>query len=70
MFDLFQHGHKPFGGEWWRLQRLERLFDRWTTLVDKGVWMVGPDGVKGTVEMFDDANTAEGWQHYWISSDW
>lgn len=23
---LFQHGHKPFGGEWWRPQRLERLF--------------------------------------------
>lgn len=68
--DLFQHGHKPFGGEWWRPQRLERLFDCWTTLVETGVWTVGPDGVEGTVDGFDDANTAAGWRHYWISPDW
>lgn len=24
--ELFQHGFKPFGGEWWRAQRLESLF--------------------------------------------
>lgn len=70
VFDLFQHGHKSFGGEWWRPQRLERLLDRWTTLVEAGVWKVGPDGVEGTLETFDDANTAAGWQHYWISPDW
>lgn len=70
MVDLFQQGHKPFGGEWWRAQRLERLFDCWTTLVETGIWTVGPDGVEGTVEVFDDANTAAGWRHYWISPDW
>lgn len=68
--DLFQHGHKPFGGEWWRPQRLERLFDRWTTLVEARVWTVGSDGVEGTVEIFEDANTEAGWRHYWISPDW
>lgn len=70
VFDLFQHGHKDFGGEWWRPQRLERLFDQWRKLVETGVWTVGPDGVEGTVDTFDDANTAMGWHHYWISPDW
>ncbi|KAL7942080.1 hypothetical protein V8C42DRAFT_355182 [Trichoderma barbatum] len=27
--DLFQHGYKPFGGDYYRPQRLERLFDCW-----------------------------------------
>jgi hypothetical protein len=27
--DLSQHGYKPFGGEWWLAQRLERLLDHW-----------------------------------------
>lgn len=69
---LFQHGHKPFGGEWWRPQRLERLLGQWATLVETGVWTVGPDGVDGTVDTFvDGANAAAGgWRHYWISPDW
>lgn len=35
--ELFQHGFKPFGGEWWRAQRLEALFDHWRYLVETGV---------------------------------
>lgn len=67
---LFQHGHKPFGGEWWRAQRLERLFGRWRELVEMGVWTVGPQGVEGSVDMFQDAETAAGWRNYWLSPDW
>ncbi|KAK0630503.1 hypothetical protein B0T17DRAFT_598686 [Bombardia bombarda] len=45
--DLFQHGFKPFGGEWWRAQPLERLLIRWRELVQDGVWTVGAEGVEG-----------------------
>lgn len=55
--DLFQHGFKPFGGEWWRAQRLEVLFDHWNCLVRTGVWTVGHDGVQGSIDVFRDAGT-------------
>ncbi|ROV90899.1 hypothetical protein VMCG_09974 [Cytospora schulzeri] len=67
---LFQHGYKPFGGEWWRAQRLERLFVRWRELVETGVWPVGSDGVAGSIDTFRDADTASGWANYWIHPDW
>ncbi|KAI0121597.1 hypothetical protein BJ170DRAFT_643460 [Xylariales sp. AK1849] len=53
--ELFQHGHKPFGGEWWRAQRLERLFDRWADLVNDRIWTIGPNGVEGTIDTFREA---------------
>ncbi|KAI2622558.1 hypothetical protein GGR54DRAFT_599025 [Hypoxylon sp. NC1633] len=67
--DLFQHGHKPFGGEWWRAQRLERLFDRWRELVESGVWRVGSQGVEGTIDTFKDADTGR-WRDYIIEPTW
>ncbi|KAJ6103890.1 hypothetical protein N7486_004112 [Penicillium sp. IBT 16267x] len=42
--ELFQHGYKPFGGDYYRSQRLERLLGCWRKLVEKGVWSVGADG--------------------------
>ena len=37
----FEHGVlRPFGVEH-RVQRLERLFDRWTGSIERGVWTVG-----------------------------
>ncbi|KAJ6010775.1 hypothetical protein N7451_002187 [Penicillium sp. IBT 35674x] len=68
---LFQHGSfHPFGGEW-RPQRLERLFQRWTELVEAGVWTVGEDGVEGSIDKFKDAdNGNDGWRDYWIAPDW
>ena len=56
---LFQHGYKPFGGDYYRPQRLERVLELWEGLVKKGVWGVGRDGVKGSVERFREA---EGWR--------
>jgi hypothetical protein len=67
--DLFQHGFKPFGGEWWRAQRMERLFGKWTELVEKGVWQVGERGVVGEVEVFKDADRGR-WRDYCIDLDW
>ncbi|KFY40751.1 hypothetical protein V494_03326 [Pseudogymnoascus sp. VKM F-4513 (FW-928)] len=64
--DLFQHGYKPFGGEWWRAQRLERLFEKWTELVERGVWDVGEKGVAGTVMKFGDADRGA-WKDYQIA---
>lgn len=67
--ELFQHGFfHPFGGER-RAQRLERLFDRWTELVEGGVWKVGRDGVEGGIDKFRDADTGT-WMDYWIAPDW
>ncbi|KUJ09811.1 uncharacterized protein LY89DRAFT_657341 [Mollisia scopiformis] len=67
--DLYQHGFKPFGGDWSRAQRLVRLFDNWTGMVEKGLWEVGPDGVMGGIEKFKEADSEEGWRNYWIESD-
>lgn len=67
--ELFQHGYKPFGGEWWRAQRLERLFDLWTNLISDGIWTVGPDGVEGTIDWFRDA-AYEGSRNYVIAPLW
>ncbi|KAI8964474.1 hypothetical protein F5Y11DRAFT_87033 [Daldinia sp. FL1419] len=67
--DLFQHGFKPFGGEWWRAQRLERLFDAWTHLVESGVWGVGDNGVEGDIDTFKEADRGR-WADYRISPTW
>ncbi|KAJ6018172.1 hypothetical protein N7451_001551 [Penicillium sp. IBT 35674x] len=67
---LFQHGFHPFGGEW-RSQRLERLFKRWTELIESGVWTVGADGVEGSIDKFKDADNGNNtWRDYWIAPDW
>ncbi|EFX05295.1 hypothetical protein CMQ_3364 [Grosmannia clavigera kw1407] len=67
--DLFQHGFKPFGGEWWRAQRLERLFDRWRELVESRVWAVCETGVQGSIDIFKDADTTRT-RDYWIAPSW
>lgn len=69
--ELFQHGcFHPFGGER-RSQRLERLFERWTELIEGGVWTVGEDGVEGGIDKFRDADNGNGaWREYWIAPDW
>ncbi|KAJ5965609.1 hypothetical protein N7481_012323 [Penicillium waksmanii] len=67
--ELFQHGRfHPFGGEW-RPQRMERLFERWTELVESGVWTVGEYGVEGGVEKFGDADKGA-WRDYFIAPSW
>ncbi|KAH0490057.1 hypothetical protein TgHK011_001542 [Trichoderma gracile] len=67
--DLFQHGYKPFGGDYYRPQRLERLLGWWCKLVEEGVWSVGPEGVQGTLDTFKDAGTAC-WRDYVIPPTW
>lgn len=66
--NLFQHGFKPLGGETHRTQRLERLFDHFTSLIERGVWSVGPHGVEGSIEVFKDAMVH--WEVYKIPSSW
>lgn len=65
--DLFQHGTFPLGGRK-RSQRLERLFDTWTALVERGVWSVGNEGVEGSYDKFRDADNGS-WSDYWIAPD-
>ncbi|KAJ5168218.1 uncharacterized protein N7482_003812 [Penicillium canariense] len=67
--ELFQHGvFYPFGGEH-RAQRLERLIDRWTELIESGVWTVGREGVEGEIDKFQDADNGA-WEDYWIAPYW
>ncbi|KAK5654541.1 hypothetical protein OQA88_7170 [Cercophora sp. LCS_1] len=67
---LFQHGYKPLGGDYYRPQRLERLLDHWAKLVADGVWSVGPDGVEGTIDKFKEADVAAHWRDYIIPPSW
>jgi len=66
--DLFQHGFKPLGGNPHRPQRLERLLDHWASLVERGVWAVGPHGVQGSIDVFKDATV--NWADYTIPPSW
>ncbi|TAQ88634.1 hypothetical protein B7494_g3051 [Chlorociboria aeruginascens] len=68
--DLYQHGFKPFGGDWSRAQRLVKLLDNWTSMVERGLWAVGEDGVMGGIEKFKEADTKTHWKDYWIEPDW
>jgi hypothetical protein len=67
---LYQHGGKLFGGDWSRAQRLERLFDNWSRMVENGMWEVDDDGVTGGIEKFKEADTEAHWKDYWIEPDW
>ncbi|KAL2118601.1 hypothetical protein VTJ04DRAFT_8261 [Mycothermus thermophilus] len=69
--ELFQHGYKPFGGEYHRAQRLERVLELWAGLVERGVWKVGREGVEGGLEVFVHG-TGEGWdwREYIIPPSW
>ncbi|KAK6820825.1 hypothetical protein PG987_015225 [Apiospora arundinis] len=68
--DLFQHGYKPFGGETYRAQRLERLLDHWREMIEGGIWSVGPKGVVGTIDNFKQADNTDHWMEYRISPTW
>ncbi|OTB01947.1 hypothetical protein M426DRAFT_323043 [Hypoxylon sp. CI-4A] len=67
--ELFQHGYKPLGGDYYRPQRLQRLLDHWRKLVDEGVWSVGSQGVEGTIDTFKQADTIR-WRDYIIPPTW
>ncbi|OTA91100.1 hypothetical protein M434DRAFT_356439 [Hypoxylon sp. CO27-5] len=70
--ELFQHGYKPFGGDYHRPQRLERLFDHWRMLVDEGTWLLAPiwpQGLEGTIDTFKEADTWQ-WRDYAIPPTW
>jgi hypothetical protein len=67
--ELFQHGRiHPLGGRW-RAQRMERLFDLWTELIEDGVWTVGEDGIEGGIETFKDADNGS-YAYYCIAPNW
>lgn len=66
---LFQHGSfHPFGGEG-RAQRLDSLFNRWTAMIESGIWTVGKDGVEGGIEKFREADRGDGTE-YSIAPSW
>ncbi|CAI7569143.1 unnamed protein product [Penicillium manginii] len=67
--ELFQHGSfHPFGGEG-RAQRLDSLFDRWTVMIESGIWTVGEDGVEGGIDKFREADRGDGTE-YSIAPSW
>jgi hypothetical protein len=67
--ELFQRGYfHPFGGEQ-RAQRLDNLFDRWTVMIESGIWTVGEDGVEGGIDKFREADRGDGTE-YSIAPSW
>ncbi|KAI0547409.1 hypothetical protein F4679DRAFT_597645 [Xylaria curta] len=67
--ELFQHGFKPFGGESWRAQRLESLFNHWRWLIEKDIWTVGDEGVQGDIYLFRESDTRSS-EEYHIKPSW
>lgn len=54
---LYQHGNCPFLDDAHN-PRLFTVLRSWTRMIKSGKWEVGPDGVKGGIEKFRDADTA------------
>ena len=67
--ELFQHEYKPFGGDYYRPQRLERLLEHWRRMINEGLWSVGLEGVEGNIETFTVADGAR-WREYVIPPSW
>ena len=68
--ELYQHGYKSFGGEATRAQRLVRILEKWTEMVESGEWEVDEGGVRGGIGKYREADTEEGWRRYWIAPEW
>jgi hypothetical protein len=49
----------------WNL-RLQLLFENWTSMIENGHWQVGEDGVLGGIEKFQEANSEDKWNLYYI----
>jgi hypothetical protein len=65
---LFQQGYNHFiQGHDVQLMHVLRL---WTGLVERGVWEVDENGVKGGMEKWRDADTEEHWEDYVIFNSW
>ena len=66
---LYELGYPPLGGDP-RAQRLVKVFESWTRMVESGEWRIGEDGVAEEVEMFREADTEGNWAKYWIAPSW
>jgi hypothetical protein len=48
------------------LVQVERVFKRWLFMIQEGHWEVGPEGVKGGIEKWREADTEDNWKYYQI----
>jgi hypothetical protein len=67
-------GHYPLSPEMqdeseWCL-RLELLFKNWTSMIENGHWEVGADGVLGGIEKFEEADSENKCDMYFIERRW
>lgn len=65
---LFQLGYQPFGAD--HEVRLVQVLRAWVRLVESGAWKVGPDGVRGGMKKWRDADTWWHWKKYVVPMSW
>ncbi|KAL4809792.1 hypothetical protein BDV18DRAFT_49415 [Aspergillus unguis] len=49
---------------------IDKVLDNWADRVENGDWEVDEHGVKGGIDKFREADTAEHWHKYWIPPSW
>jgi hypothetical protein len=59
---LYQYGWCPYLPN--HLPHLSVILDNWRDLIERGEWSVGPNGVEGGIEVFQEADTEEHGQYY------
>lgn len=66
--DLFQQGYNPFikGHD----VQLKFVLRRWAELVETGAWEVDANGVRGGIEKWHEADSAEHWHRYQLPIHW
>ncbi|GAB1195940.1 hypothetical protein APSETT444_005205 [Aspergillus pseudonomiae] len=66
--DLYQSGYNGFVDL--RHVQLHKVLQNWASNIENGHWEVGEDGVVGGIERFQDADTEDHWEKYWVPPSW
>lgn len=66
--DLFQIGYNPFG-EMHEVQ-LSKVLDAWRKLVESGLWTINKDGIRGTMDVWREADRGDKWRSYMVQAGW
>ncbi|KAB8226930.1 uncharacterized protein BDW43DRAFT_317305 [Aspergillus alliaceus] len=66
--DLYQPRYNGFMGL--RDVQLHKVLRNWASNIEDGHWEVGKDGVIGGIERFEEADTEEYWEKYWVPPSW
>ncbi|KAF1954368.1 hypothetical protein CC80DRAFT_550394 [Byssothecium circinans] len=65
---LYQPGHRPFS-EMHGIT-LGEVLNNWLSMVERGDWKVGRDGVEGGMEEWKNADRSGEWEKYVLPASW